>query len=117
MQRRVVEKRGDNLVKGGNVLQLSVHNIMDRVWIVALKGKAFKAAANDEDWRCGFCLDNVDGGGEIQHWRAVSASLTKSKRAKLERSATFVMEFRTQKLTVRDLRLNANSCHPSCYQE
>lgn len=54
---------------------------------LALKGKAFKAAANDEDWRCGFCLDNMDGGGEIQHWRAdVSASLTKSKRAKLERS-------------------------------
>ena len=54
---------------------------------LALKGAAFKAAANDKDWRCGFCLDNVDGDGEIQHWRAdVSASLTKSKRAKLERS-------------------------------
>ena len=44
-----VEKRGDNLVKGGNVLQLSVHNIMDRVWIVrgnvgaAMKGVSYKS--------------------------------------------------------------------------
>jgi len=54
---------------------------------IALKGEAFKAAASDEDWRCGFCLDNMDEGGEIQCWKAdVSASLTKSKRAKLERN-------------------------------
>ena len=44
-----VEKRGDNLVKGGNMLQLSVHKVMDRVWIVrgnvgaAMKGVSYKS--------------------------------------------------------------------------
>lgn len=44
-----MEKRGDNLVKGGNMLQVSVHKIMDRVWIVrgnvgaAMKGVSYKS--------------------------------------------------------------------------
>ena len=44
-----VEKRGDNLVKGGNVLQLSTHRVIDRVWMVrafvgaAMKGVIYKS--------------------------------------------------------------------------
>ena len=44
-----VEKRGDNLVKGGNVLQLSTHQVVDHVWMVCaavgavMKGVIYKS--------------------------------------------------------------------------
>lgn len=54
---------------------------------LALKGEAFKAAASDNDWRCGFCLADVDEDGEVQHWVGeVSASLKKNNKAQLTRN-------------------------------